>query len=147
MTDGPDATGELSVTLKAGKDFGDPWIVIRGTSAEQVKQRLAEALGLESHEGLTLMELTINAKQSFQAANNVSAQLGGTAISRAPKASSAPAPAAAPAPAEEQGPDLLKEIEAIPNKAKGRQFYLANRSKIDGDPEIKAAITAKMKTF
>lgn len=145
MTDSPfdPPTGEISVTLKAGKDFGDPWIVVRGSSAADVKQRVADAVGITDHEGLTLVELTVNAKQSFQAANNVSGVLGGTALPR-PSAPKAAAAAPAAAPAADKGPDLLDEIGKIGSKPEGQKFYLANRSKIDGDAELKAAITAKM---
>ena len=151
MTESPfsDQGDAFTVTLKYGKGFEDPWLVIRGGTAEDTKRRVIDAVGLEGAEDLTLAEVIVNAKSVVQGASAVATQLGGTAI---PSRSSGPAeqaPAAAPEPepAKSEGPTLIEQIDKLGSKREGQQFYLANRSAIDADPTAKAAITEKMKTL
>ena len=139
--------GALTVTLKGGKGFEEPWLVIRGSTAEETKRRVAEAVGLEGTEDLTLVEVIVNAKNVMQGASNVATQLGGTAIPSRPSGPAEQAPAAAPEPAKDEGPTLTEQIDKIGSKREGQQFYLANRSAIDADPAALAAITEKMKTL
>lgn len=137
----------FTVTLKFGGGYDEPWLVIRGGSARETKQRVAEALELEGWEDLTLAEVIISAKSIVQGASNVASKLGGTAL---PSRSSKPeeqAPAAAPEPAKSEGPSLIEQIGNLKAKREGQQFYLANRSAIDADPAAKKAITEKMKTL
>lgn len=142
-----DSAGALTVTLKGGSGYEEPWLVIRGATAEEAKRRVAEAVGLEGTDDLTLVEVIVNAKNVMQGASNVATQLGGTAISSRSSKPSESAPAAAPEPAKQEGPTLLEQIDKLGAKREGQQFYLANRSAIDADPDAKAAITAKMKTL
>lgn len=149
MTESPfsEQGDAFTVTLKYGKGFEDPWLVIRGGTAEETKRRVVEAVGLEGAEGLTLAEVIVNAKSVVQGASAVATQLGGTAI---PSRSSGPAeqaPAAAPEPAKSEGPTLVEQIDRLGSKREGQQFYLANRSAIDADSTAKSAITEKMKTL
>lgn len=150
MSDDPFAAqgDALTVTLKYGKDFGDPWLVVRGGTAEETKQRVADAVGLEGWEDLTLAEVIINAKNVIQGANTVASTLGGTAIPRSAKKSEEQAPSAqATAPQEPEGPSLAEQIEGLKNKRAGQQLYLTHRSVIDADADLKAAITEKMKSL
>lgn len=147
MTESPfaDQGDAMTVTLKYGKDFGDPWLVIRGGTAEETKRRVAEAVGLEGSDNLTLAEVIVNAKGIVQAANTVATKLGGTAIPRSSAKAEEPQQAPAEAPAqEEEAPSLAEQIEALSNKRAGQQLYLSNRAAIDADPALKAAIADKM---
>lgn len=146
-----DQAGSYTVTLKGGKGYEEPWLVIRGATADEAKRRVVEAVGLEGGDDLTLVEVIVNAKNVMQGASNVATQLGGTAIPKTSKAE-AQAPAAqatapAPAPAQDAGPDLEQQIADLKTKREGQQFYLANRSAIDADATVMAAMTAKMKTL
>lgn len=139
----------LTVTLKYGKDFGDPWLVVRGATAEDTKKRVAEAVGLEGYEDLTLAEVIVNAKNVIQAANAVATTLGGTALPRrTQKTEEQAAPAAqATAPAADAGPTLAERIEGLTNKREGQQLYLSNRAEIDADAALKASMMDKMKSL
>lgn len=136
------------VTLKAGKDFADPWLVIRGLTAHETKQNIAEATGIEGWEDLTLVELMISAKRIVQSANNVATQLGGTVLPKSSSKSEEQAPTAqATAPEEPAGPTMAERIESIASKREGQQLYLNNRAEIDGDPSLKDAMMKKMKAL
>jgi len=152
VTESPfsDQGDAFTATLKYGKGFEDPWLVIRGGTAEETKRRVADAVGLEGAEGLTLAEVIVNAKNVVQGASAVASTLGGTAIPRsAPKAEEqAPsAQATAQATAEDKGLDLLEQIEKLGTKKEGQQFYLSNRSAIDADATVMSAMKDKMKTL
>lgn len=134
-------------TLKYGKGYEEPWLVIRGRTADETKQRVVDAVGLEGAEDLTLAEVIVNAKNVVQGASNVATQLGGTALPSRSSKPSEPAPAATPEPAESEGSTLLEQIDKLESKREGQRFYLANRSAIDADPKAKQAITEKMKTL
>lgn len=140
----------LTVTLKYGKDYADPWLVIRGSSAEDTKRRVAEAVGIEGWEEYTLVELIVSAKRLVLSANNVATQLGGTVLPRSAGAAEEQAPAAQATakPEEPTGPTLAERIEGVASKKEGQQLYLNNRAAIDGDPEgLKAKMMAKMKSL
>lgn len=147
MSEDPFATqgDALTVTLKGGKGYEEPWLVIRGGTAEEAKRRVAEAVGLEGTEGLTLVEVIVNAKNVMQGASNVATQLGGTAIPKARKSEEqAPAAQAADEPA---GPTLEERIASVESKREGQQLYLNNRAAIDADEDLKAKMMAKMKSL
>lgn len=146
MTESPfsDQGGAFTVTLKYGKGFEDPWLVIRGGTAEEAKRRVVDAVGLEGAEGLTLAEVIVNAKNVVQGANAVASTLGGTAIPRSAPKVEEQAPSAQ-ATAEDKGADLLEQIEKLGTKKEGQQFYLSNRSAIDADATVMSAMKDKMK--
>lgn len=75
----------LTVTLKAGKGFDDPWIVVRGDNPEDVTAKLS---GLTS-----VVQATIEAANLLHAANTA-----------APVLANAPAAAPDPAPQQQAAP-------------------------------------------
>lgn len=146
MTDeSPWGDGSITITLKAGKGFEVPWIVVKGPDADTVRKHLEEATGL-SGEGLTLAQLTYNASYHFQSINTVAHGLDAIVIADEPSAEkSAPttssATEAAPsAPAAEATASEPIGHVAMIGKMTARKdltaYYLAHRADFDGDQEL-----------
>lgn len=76
------AERNFSITLKRGKGFEDPWLVITADSAEEAKAHIESALGVEpgTHEETPLVNLVGMAAKSFQSAQLVEDILGGAEI-------------------------------------------------------------------
>ena len=92
----------LVITLKGGKDFSDPWIVLRGSTPAEVEQLLAN-LG-------SLPEAVVSASNLFHAVNTA-----GPLLPNAPQAPAAPAPQPQQqAPAAPQGWQPSPQAQAAP---------------------------------
>ena len=76
------AERNFSITLKRGKGFEDPWLVITADSAEEAKAHIEAALGVDpgTHEETPLVNLVGVAAKSFQSAQLVEDILGGAEI-------------------------------------------------------------------
>lgn len=85
----------LTVTLKAGREFSDPWIVVRGDTPDDVTAKLN---GLES-----VVQATIEAANFLKAANNAAPVLAG-AVSMPPLSPIPPAQVPTAAPGWAQNP-------------------------------------------
>ncbi|MFY1620021.1 hypothetical protein [Micromonospora sp. WMMD736] len=132
MTDTPwqDEGGSHVVTFKAGKGYEEPWLILRGSSAAMLRDRIVEAFGLEGD--LTLVEAIHNANQLFRAMANVGRELGGRVV----RSTSAPAEttgndpwiAAAAATADQAPADpnraLLDQIEAATSVDQLKRFWV-----------------------
>lgn len=71
----------LTVTLKAGKDYDAPWVVVYGNTPDEVEQKLSNLGGL--------IEATVEAANLLKAANNAAPLVSG-----GPDAYPTPAPQA-----------------------------------------------------
>lgn len=85
-------TAEVSVTIKGGKEHGEPWLVYKGDVAD-VQQALITSFGFNSEQvhGLTLAELTRTAADHMKAVGAVAVQLGGAPVTPAAQAATPPA--------------------------------------------------------
>lgn len=92
----------LSVTLKAGTGFDSPWIVVYGTTPDEVQAKL-EAV----HGGL--IQATIEAANALKAANNAAPLLAG----------GQPAPQATPNPPQNGGWSQPAQQQAPPQQHGG----------------------------
>lgn len=140
MTDSPwqGEDGSYVATFKAGKDYSEPWLVIRAGSAQVLRDRIVEAFDLE--DGLTLIGAIHNATQQFHAMSNVGRELGGRVISRTGTSNQAKAETAgndpwiAAAAAASEGKQeqvdpnkkLLDEIEAAETVDQLKRFWVDN---------------------
>lgn len=139
---------DISVTLKAGKDYDAPWIVVYGNHPDEVKQKLEAMSGL--------IEATVNTANHLKGVN-AGAALPAVAQQAPPQQQAwgqqpqAPAQQPqqwqAPAPQQQSGPRLHPDItcgscgsrvafKTITSKASGKSFDLWScpnqRSKGDG---------------
>lgn len=162
-------SSHVSVTIKipeSGKFAGDnPWLVFKGASAETVKQKIAEAFGLE-HEGLLLIDVTVNAEKVAKGLTNVIAGLGGRVLKSTPtddaprKGSFEEArsgdvwsqveqtsekPAAAPK--EEAKDPVLAAIEAAASVDELKKIWAQNQKAFTAKPDLMAAWKAKGKSL
>lgn len=64
--DGPALSDSNTLTLKGGKDFDSPWIVVYGNHVAQRRQ-LASIFGIEDDPEVSLAELTAKLAVDFQA--------------------------------------------------------------------------------
>src|SRR5690606_22040740 len=71
---------EVSVTLKASKEFSAPWIVVRGGSIDEVRRVTAAVAGLDAGE-LPLTDVVHNVSKHFQSVSTVGTLLGATVVS------------------------------------------------------------------
>lgn len=72
------AERNVSVTLKAGKGYDAPWVVITGDNAEEVRRNVAEVVNLDlgTADRYSLAEVVVFAAEAFQGTSNVVADLG-----------------------------------------------------------------------
>ena len=72
----------VTVTLKAGKGYDDPWIVVKG-SVRDVHERLLELVGWDASkvDELPLASTVLAASDTWHAQNNVARELGGRFLS------------------------------------------------------------------
>lgn len=72
----------VTVTLKAGKGYDDPWIVVKG-SVHEVHERLLELMGWDASkvDELPLASTVLAASDTWHAQANVSSGLGGRFLS------------------------------------------------------------------
>src|SRR5699024_1146479 len=113
----------FTVTLKRGKGFEDPWIVISADSAEQATAHIEAALGVDpgTHAETPLVNLVGRAAKSFQAPGLIEEHLGGAELGAGKPVedkagggseSKKPAPAKRKAPAKSKAKPKPKEAEA-----------------------------------
>ena len=100
------AERNFSITLKRGKGYDDPWLVITADSSEEATSHIEAALGVEpgTYAETPLVNLVGQAAKSFQAAHLVENILGGAEIGLGagepvenPKGGGSEAPASKPA--------------------------------------------------
>lgn len=170
-------SSDVSVTIKvpeSKKYAGDnPWFVFRGGSPDTLKAKIGAAIGVE-HEGLTLMEVTINAQRVASGLGAVAHGLGGKVLSSGP----APAEKAAEAPqeasksiAESTAGDVWSQANSEPAEEKGspeedkdkdpilefiaactdvkdlQQYWAENQAAFNSNPDYMAAYKAKGKAL
>lgn len=151
MTDSPWQDAAYTATFKWGKDYDQPWLVIKASCAEHLREEVIKAFGLE--DGLTLIGAIHNANQTIQALGNLGRELGGRVVSRTSSSDQAmgetagddpwiAAAAAASEPKERVDPNkaLLDEIEAATTTDQLKRFWVANNPLND---VVKAAWSKK----
>lgn len=79
------AERNVSVTLKAGKGYDAPWVVITGDNAEEVRRNVAEVVNLDlgTADRYSLAEVVVFAAEAFQGTSNVVADLGAAPLDAA----------------------------------------------------------------
>ena len=106
----------ITITMKYGKGFEEPWAVFRGLSSE-VREDIITFFGFdrESVADLTLDSIVANGAKKAQAVRSASTALGGTVISEGTSSASEPTGDAAWATAEStpQAPDNAGLLKAI----------------------------------
>lgn len=96
----------LSVTLKAGTGYDSPWIVVYGTTPDEVQAKLEGVHG-------GLIQATIEAANALKAANNAAPLLAG----------GQPAPQATPNPPQNGGWSQPAQQQAPPQQHGGGGGY------------------------
>lgn len=79
------AERNVSVTLKAGKGYDAPWVVVTGDNAEEVRRNVAEVVNLDlgTADRYSLAEVVVFAAEAFQGTSNVVADLGAAPLDAA----------------------------------------------------------------
>lgn len=134
---------EVTATLKYGKGYEAPWLVIKGENAADVKKAVEEATGLAG-EGLTLSQVIYNAADHVQRLNTVGVTLGATVIADEPEdapAETAPAPDPAP---EQQGPDLEQQIKDASDVSSLADLYIKYQATFDSDEKLSGLLQARV---
>ena len=103
MSSKTEGVSEISVTIKASKDFAASWTVYRG-SVDQIREAIVSYYGIDPgySEGVTLHELVVAANHIAQGTGAVAAVLGGTPISATEALTGEPTGKAAWAEAEKE---------------------------------------------
>ncbi|MEV4642789.1 hypothetical protein AB0J80_36155 [Actinoplanes sp. NPDC049548] len=156
--DSPWGARGISVTIKFGKGYEEPWVVFRGT-AGQIKTDMLDAFGLDAGEyaAFSLSELIINVRNSAQATGTLRKELGGQVIRPGSGAKPvAPAPgqdvwadagSAPPAQAPSVEDILGKEIDAAAGRTALKTLYGENKATFDASEVLMAAYKAKGKSL
>jgi hypothetical protein len=137
--------GAFVTTIKGGKGYDAPWIVIKGSSADSLRQRVIAAFGLDGHGEATLVDAVHNASAKFQAMTLIGNRLGGRVIDSDPAPANDPWEAAESAPPDEpEDPNkrLLDEIDRATTVDQLKRFW------VDHNPlneVVQAAWSAKGK--
>ena len=117
--DSPWNPSELRATIKFGRDYDAPWLTVGGNTIKELRERLAEAGGLEDWKDLTLNEIGALVNRDAITLYSVSKTLGATPIksttpeSAPGKPSEPPVSASQPARVESPAPDNAGTLEAI----------------------------------
>lgn len=143
VSDGPGRG--VTVTVKYGKGYEEPWAVFRGLVRE-VREDIITFFGLdrESVAELTLSEITVNAKQVAQGKGAVASKLGGTVISSRssqdkPAATGDDAWAEADKPAEPEKSPLYDLIQGTQDVAALQRLYAENAATFKADADLMKA--------
>lgn len=139
--EGTGVSEPISVTLKYGKGYEEPWLVIKTDTVEQAKALISEATGLPG-DGITLSDLVYNAAQHVRKINSVGSVLGGTVVTETPAEEPKPEPQAQPA---DNG--LAEKIDKATSKGDLTKLYLDNKSAFDADTDLMGALQAKSATL
>lgn len=145
----------ITVTIKYGTGYDQPWVVFHGLP-DEVKQDIIAFFGLASvsDTALTLSDLVVNATQVAHAVGAVASGLGATVIATEPAAptaaegtqasSSDPWVQASTAPTEAVGEPapLLAQIDQAPTVRALERLWLDNQDAFT-DPAVMAAWKAK----
>lgn len=107
----------IVVTLKRGKGYDDPWLVVHADSVAEAKAHIEDALGVDAgtYEGVPLLSVIGSAAKSFQAPGLVENILGGAEIGLGagkPVESKVGGGSEDPKPAAKKRPPAKKEAEA-----------------------------------
>ena|SRR5690606_9479655 len=139
---------EVSVTLKASKEFSAPWIVVRGGSIDEVRRATAAVAGLDAGE-LPLTDVVHNVSKHFQSVSTVGTLLGATVVPeeappQEPQKSQEPAEqpsAASPA----QDPTLEDLIAQAGSAAELSDLFLKNKAAFTGSPDLMSKLQERSK--
>lgn len=145
----------FTLTLKGGKGYEEPWLVIRATSAANLRRQVMETFGIEG-DGLTLAEVIHQASASFHAMSTLGSRLGATVIRSDSAAAAggddpwtqAQSQASEPATPADPNQALLDEIEAATTPDQLRRMWA--RENGEGRPFndiVQAAWSAKGKSL
>lgn len=155
IVSGPGNRG-ITVTIKWGKGYEEPWLVFHGL-AREVREDIIAAFGFdgESVADLTLAELVVNAKQAAHGTGRVASQLGGRVISQGQAKPAAPTEEDAwskaeqepAAPAEPEVNPLYAEIEKQPSVAALQRLWAENKDAFTAEPELMVAYKVKGKAL
>lgn len=137
---------EVTATLKWSKGYEDPWLVIKGETAADVKRGIEEATGL-SGDGISLVDLIHNASAHVHSVNNVGATLGGTVIREGTKPEPEPEKPQEPAPQPEPEPEQESPVLGLIADAKSQKalgdLYQEHRKAFQSTPALMAALQAR----
>ena len=135
---------ETSVTLKGGKGFEEPWIVVRGTPAE-CREQLVEIFGYDKSQApqLSLSSLVRNASADFHSLGPVAQVLGGRVVSEEPGGDwpQTEVPAEPSKPAEPESP-VIAAINAATTKQELQQLFVKFQTAF-ADPAVQEAAKAR----
>lgn len=146
---------DITVTMKYGKGFEEPWAVFRGSS-ESIRENILSYYGMdrESATELTLHEIVLNAKRITHAGSSAATVLGGTVIPASQEGRSAPAaqptgdPWAEPVvPAEPAKSPLWDQQELCTSVADLQQLWARNQAEYAADADLFTAWKAKGKAL
>ncbi|MGW4158683.1 hypothetical protein [Streptomyces sp. NPDC004788] len=160
-----ESSRSITVTIKYGKGYDDPWLVLKGRPGE-VREDILESFGIErdSVTGLTLSDIVVNATNIAHGKGLIATHLGATVISEesappakpqgdpwanvgsAQQASSAWSDKSATSPEQDKNAWILGEIEKQTNRADLKKVWAANQS-FFADPAVMDAYKAKGKSL
>lgn len=142
-------TNEITITLKAGKGYEAPWIVVKAGTVAEATAMVEEATGLSGN-GMTLSDLTVNAARSFQSVTTVGTTLGAEVLSTSVTPSKAPQTAqntkgATEVPQEDSNAStgLSALIAQASTKDELTRLYMDNRSDFDSEPSLMTELQSK----
>lgn len=137
----------ISVTLKGGKDFAEPWIVFKGT-VQEVQQQIIQAFGYSADAalGLDLAGLTRNASNDFHNLGHTLQALPGSRVVPLDLVDDppwdVPNKSWPPAAAVDALVELLNAISAAPNMQAIQGLYQLNRE-LFLSPQAEAAVKSR----
>lgn len=136
----------ISVTLKGGKNFEEPWIVFKGT-VQEVQQQIIQAFGYSADAalGLDLAGLTRNASNDFHNLGHTLQALPGSRVVPLDLVDDPPwdVPSAAVTTIERDPlVELLNAISAAPSMQAIQGLYQLNRE-LFSSPQAEAAVKSR----
>lgn len=140
MSDAP-----ITVTIKHGKGYDDPWIVFKG-SHDDVRREVVDTYALSVSDSLSLAEVVHNAKQ-------VAASLGatkalGTKVEKVEKTTSKPKEEPrAEEPQEDPEEALAKAFSEAQSKEELRTLWKDNAALCKGSTALRDAYVARGKAL
>src|SRR5690606_14502205 len=136
---------EVSVTLKASKEFSAPWIVVRGGSIDEVRRVTAAVAGLDAGE-LPLTDVVHNVSKHFQSVSTAGTLLGATVVSEETLLQEPQEPAEQPSAASPaQDPTLEDLIAQAGSAAELSDLFLKNKAAFTGSPALMSKLQERSK--
>ena len=164
MSSKTEGVSEISVTIKASKDFAASWTVYRG-SVDQIREAIVSYYGIDPgySEGVTLHELVVAANHIAQGTGSVAAVLGGTPISVTESLTGEPTGDAAWAEAEKDkapyggspaadvtpvdpNAELIGQLQSATSVESLKKLWVDNQAAFS-DKDVKAAYSKRGKAL